>query len=110
MKDNFNNRYQAKILDRFPVLKLNGVLRTRSRAAQFSRSGRPKRGNLESCGGKNVHARFGHFHINWSEPVLLGRPERTSGKRLKLKNRETCVKFHSLCKKRKAYVRDYLIG
>ena len=42
------------------------------RAAQFSRSGRPKRG---SCHGKNVRARIGPFHLNWSEPVLFGRPE-----------------------------------
>ena len=41
------------------------------RAPQFSRSGRPKRGNLESCGGKNVRARLGPFHLNWLEPVFL---------------------------------------
>ena len=29
------------------------------RAAQSFRSGREKRGNLESCGGKNVRARLG---------------------------------------------------
>ena len=33
------------------------------RAAQFSRSGWSKRGNLESCGGKNVHARLGPFRL-----------------------------------------------
>ena len=33
-------------------------------AAQFSRSGRPKR-------GKNVRARFGPFHLNWPEPGLF---------------------------------------
>ena len=37
----------------------------------------PKRGNLESYGGKNVHvcACLGPFHLNWSEPVLCSRPE-----------------------------------
>ena len=30
-----------------------------------------------------VHARLGPFHINWPEPVLFGRPERTNGKRPK---------------------------
>ena len=34
------------------------------RAAQFSRSGRPKRGNLESSGGKNVRTHLGPFHLN----------------------------------------------
>ena len=53
------------------------------RATQFSRSGRPKRGNLESYGGKNVRARFGPLHLNWSETVLLGRSEWTNGKRPK---------------------------
>ena len=57
---------------------------SRIRAAQFSRSGRPKRGNLESCGGKNVRARLGPFHLNWSEQVLFGRPERTDGTQPKL--------------------------
>ena len=51
---------------------------------------------LESCGGKNVRARL--FHLNWPEPVLFGRPERTSGKRPKLVNhvhalQEHCVKL-----------------
>ena len=32
-------------------------------------SGRPKRGNWESCGGKNVRARLGSFHLNWQEPI-----------------------------------------
>ena len=36
---------------------------------------RPKRGNLESCGGKNVRARLGLFQLN--------RPERTNGRRPK---------------------------
>ena len=52
------------------------------RAAQFSRSGRPKRGNLESCGGKNVRELLGPFHLNWPEPepILVGQPERTDWK------------------------------
>ena len=54
-----------------------------TRVARFSRSGRPKRWNLENCGGKNVRARLGPFHLNWPEPVLFGRPERTNGKRPK---------------------------
>ena len=62
------------------------------RAAQFSRSDRPKRGNLESRGGKNVRARIGRFHLNRSEPVLFGRPEQTNEKRpefqISFKNRE----------------------
>ena len=33
------------------------------RVAQFFCSGRPKRGNWESCGGKNVRARLGTFHL-----------------------------------------------
>ena len=40
-------------------------------------------GDLESCGGKNVRARLGPFHLNWPEPVLFGRPDGTSGKRPK---------------------------
>ena len=47
------------------------------RAAQFSRSGRPKRGNLETCGGSNcVRVSLGYFRLNWPEPVLFGQPER----------------------------------
>ena len=53
------------------------------RAAELSRSGRPIRGTLESCGGKNVRARLGPFHLNWPEPVLFGWPERTNGKQWK---------------------------
>ena len=36
-----------------------------------------------SCGGKNVRARLGHFHLNWAELVLPGRPDRTYEKRPK---------------------------
>ena len=51
-------------------------------ATESSRSGRSKRGNLESCGGKNVRARLEPFHLNWPEPVRLffGQPERANGK------------------------------
>ena len=52
-------------------------------AAQLSCSGGPKRRGLESCGGKNVHVHLGPFHLNWPEPVLFGRPERTDGRRPK---------------------------
>ena len=31
--------------------------------------------------GKNVSACLGPFHLNWPEPVLFGRPERTNRKR-----------------------------
>ena len=51
------------------------------RAAQFSRAGRPKGGNLESCCGKNVRVRLRPLRFNWLESVLSGGPERTSGKR-----------------------------
>ena len=55
---------------------------SRIRAAQFSRSGRPKRGNLESCGGKKCTcAHLGSLHLNCPEAVLFGRPDRTSEKR-----------------------------
>ena len=43
----------------------------------------PKRGNLESCGGKICCARLEPFNLNWPEPALFGRPERTNGKRPK---------------------------
>ena len=46
----------------------------------FRFSGRPKRGNSESYGGKNVRARLKPFLLNWPEPVLLGQPERTNEK------------------------------
>ena len=36
------------------------------RAAQFSRSSRPKRGNWESCGGKNVRAPW-IFPFKWAQ-------------------------------------------
>ena len=77
---------------RFPFVRSGRVPRTTSgqnvscswiRTAQFSCSGRSKRGNLESCGGKNVHARLGPFYLNWPEPVLLGRLVRADGKRPK---------------------------
>ena len=55
------------------------------KAAQFPHSGRPMCGNLESCGGKNVCAHLDPFHLNWSEPVFFGWPERTNGKRLRIK-------------------------
>ena len=42
-----------------------------TRAAQISRSGRPKRGNLESCGGKNVRARFGTFPFEMARTVFF---------------------------------------
>ena len=29
-----------------------------------------------------MYVRLGPFHLNWPEPVLFGRPERTNGKRL----------------------------
>ena len=32
---------------------------------------------LESCGGKNIRALLGPFHLNRPEPVLFGQPERT---------------------------------
>ena len=43
------------------------------KAAEFSRSGRPKRGNLERCGGENVHVcvRFGLSRLSWPEPAPL---------------------------------------
>ena len=47
------------------------------RAAQFSCSGRPKRGNLESSGGKNVRARLYAFKL---ARISSFRPERTDGK------------------------------
>ena len=50
------------------------------RNTQFSSSGRSKRGNLESCGGKNVSVSLGPFRLIWPEPVLFGRPDRTNGK------------------------------
>ena len=37
----------------------NGPAHGSEPLSQFSRSGRPKRRNLESCGGKNVCARLG---------------------------------------------------
>ena len=52
------------------------------RASQFFRSGQPKRGNLESCGGKNAPAGLSTFK-NWPEPVVFGRPDRRNGKRPK---------------------------
>ena len=55
----------------------------RTGAVQTGCSGRPKRGNLESCGGKNVRARLGPPHLNWPEPVIFGQPERANGKRPK---------------------------
>ena len=61
-------RIATKVADR--TRSQNSVVLTRMalslswiRAAQFSRSGRPKRGNLESCDGKNVRARLGPFHL-----------------------------------------------
>ena len=33
--------------------------------------------------GKNARAQLGPFHLNWSEPVLYRRPERTKGKQSK---------------------------
>ena len=36
-------------------------------------SGRPKRGNSESSGGKTVRARTGPFHLNWPDYVRLRR-------------------------------------
>ena len=37
---------------------------------------------LDACIARiAVRARFGPFHLNWPEPVLLGRPERGNGKR-----------------------------
>ena len=33
-----------------------------------------------SCGGENVRACLGPFYLNWSEPVLFGRSERTNEK------------------------------
>ena len=58
-----------------------------NKLAQFSRSGRPKRGkrDLGSCGGKHVRTRVGPFHLNWLEPVLFHQPERTHGPRSKYK-------------------------
>ena len=52
---------------------------SRIRAAQFSRSGRPKCGNLKNYSGKNVRARLKPFNLNWPEPVLFGRPGRKNG-------------------------------
>ena len=46
------------------------------RAAQFFRSGRQKRGNLESCGGKNVRVRLQPFHLSWPELTSSFRPTR----------------------------------
>ena len=45
--------------------------------AQFSRSGRTKRGLWR----ENVRARLGPFHLNWPEPVLFDRSEWRNGKR-----------------------------
>ena len=33
------------------------------------------------CGGKNVYASLGPFHLNWPEPVLFGSKKRTNRKR-----------------------------
>ena len=70
----------------------DGLLMDQSRSVLPLRSAR--RGNLESCGGKNVRARLGPFHLNWPEPVPFGRPERTCyGKRPeygKLRHKTMC--------------------
>ena len=39
------------------------------------------KGTSETIARIAVRARFGPFHLNWPEPVLLGRPERGNGKR-----------------------------
>ena len=50
------------------------------RVSHFSRSGRQKRGNLQSYGGKkHVRARLGPLHLNWPEQVLFDRLEWTNG-------------------------------
>ena len=49
------------------------------------------RGNWESCGGENVRVRLEPFHLNWPEPVLLGRPERAKGKPLELSQVACCL-------------------
>ena len=58
-------------------------LRSWIRAAQFSRSGRPKGGNLESCGGNNTRTRLGPSHIYRPDAALFGRPQRVGQKQPK---------------------------
>ena len=60
------------------------------RAAQFSRSGRPKRGNLESSGGKNERVRLRRFLLNWQE--------RTNEKRSKNRRYEIVFFPHYCCR------------
>ena len=42
-------------------------------------------------GGKNVRARLAPFNLNWLEPVVFGRTERTNGKR---PQRQSTVQFY----------------
>ena len=37
---------------------------TQAISYDWTEHGRPKRGNLDSCGGKNVRARLGSFHLD----------------------------------------------
>ena len=96
------SRFVHRILGRFPVVRSvrsdQSVLKWNARVltagsgqngpahgSEPLSSPAPKRGNLESCGGKNVHARrrLAPFHLNWPEPVLFGRTEQTKGKQPK---------------------------
>ena len=72
---NGTNEFSELVLARMSLLmeQRSSVLPLRSaKAREFGKLWR-----------ENVHARLRPYHLNWSEPVLFGRPERTNGKRPK---------------------------
>ena len=69
------------------VLARMVLLLDQSRSVLPLRSAKARDQVLGSCGGKNVRAHIGPFHIIWPEPVLFGRPERTRAKPTKFRKR-----------------------